>query len=122
MPFYSNIRDNVADPLIAQYGTSITFIHEVGNVYDPVTGSYANATQQTIITRGVKSQIKKQNLPNTNLVKEGDQLVLLSASQLTDAPIPGDTLQIGQELWKIVYVMPVDPGGTALIYKCFVRK
>jgi hypothetical protein len=54
------------------------------------------------------------------LIQSGDRLAIVAADQAT--PIPGDSLTIGGVAWKIIAVTPVNPAGTALLFKLHVRK
>jgi hypothetical protein len=56
------------------------------------------------------------------MIQAGDRKVTVSAEGLSVAPEPADRLTIGSTVWTIVSVTPTDPGGTAVVYECQVRR
>ena len=106
-------------------GQAMTLTHAVAGVYDPVTGSMAGATTTTSTVYGITTnyssitRLASANKPDS-LILAGDKQAIIDAVSVV--PVPGDTLTIAGEVWKIIAVDSVAPAGVAMLFKCQVRK
>lgn len=104
----------------------MTLTHAVAGTYDPVTGSMAGATTTTTTVYGITTNYSSiTRLASANktdsLILAGDKQAIIDAVSIV--PLPGDTLtDKNGTAWKIIAVDAVDPAGTALLFKCQVRK
>jgi hypothetical protein len=118
-----------ADRLIASKGQAITLTRQASQTYDPATGS-ATITTSTQSGRGVILPLNLQSSAFQKLqgnVVAGDQQLLLSAltssGTVLTAPHVDDTAtDANSNVWSIVSVDPLSPGGTDLIYDCVIRR
>jgi hypothetical protein len=121
---YADTRSS-ADRLIASKGQAITLTRQASQTYDPATGS-ATITTSTQSGRGVILPFSAFRKAQGNVV-EGDQQLLLSAltssGTVLTAPHVDDTAtDANSNVWSIVSVDPLSPGGTDLIYDCVIRR
>lgn len=106
-------------------GQAMTLTHTVAGVYDPVAGSMTGGSSQTTTVYGITTsynsiaRLASANKPDS-MILAGDKLAIIDAVSVV--PVPGDTLNIQGTAWKIIAVDAVDPAGTALLFKCQVRK
>jgi hypothetical protein len=102
-------------------GQAMTLTRVSGGTYDPVAGSVSAPATQTWTVYGIETAFRDGlTMSAGTLIQSGDRLAIVAADQAT--PIPGDSLTIGGVAWKIIAVTPVNPAGTALLFKCQVRK
>lgn len=116
MSFYGGLRATAA-ALIADKGQPITLTNRTSGTYDPATGS---ATIATVVeeTFGVVLDFAAKDIDGT-LIKRGDKKVILEAT--TIFPTSTSTLTIGGVVHTVVEAVPVNPGGTVVIYKIQAR-
>lgn len=118
---YSNLSLSAAN-LIYRFGDAVSvraFVDTpAANQIDPPT-----RTQINWDTRGVKLNIKSQDIDNSQVLV-GDCMVLLTgdASKLPIEAKNNGTIVIGSESWKIINIATVKPGPLTLLYKVQVRK
>jgi hypothetical protein len=99
----------------------MTLTRVSGGTYDPVAGSVSAPATQTWTVYGIETAFRDGlTMSAGTLIQSGDRLAIVAADQAT--PIPGDSLTIGGVAWKIIAVTPVNPAGTALLFKLHVRK
>lgn len=118
--FYTGLRDNTAATLIAQFGRDASLRKDTGT-YDPSTGVWTENTADTAI-KVVQLPRGKTEAPefSPELAALFDQMVLISAKETAAAsvaPKPDDVMVIGGEVYRIVAVAPIAPGGISVIYK-----
>jgi len=102
-------------------GQAMTLSRSVPGVYDPVTGTMSGGVGATATVYGITSSYGSgiTSKPDS-LILVGDKKAIIDAVSVV--PLPGDTLTIQCATWKIIAVDAVDPTGTALLFKCQVRK
>jgi hypothetical protein len=106
-------------------GQAMTLTRVSGGIHDPVTGSISGAVTQSWTVYGITTnynsltRLASQSKPDS-LILSGDRQAIINAG--TVEPIPGDTLMASGVSWKVIAADVVDPAGTALLYKCQVRK
>lgn len=71
--------------------------------------------------RAVFLDIESKLIDGT-LVKAGDMKVLVGANSMKVDPSIVGTITRGDEVWSIVNIKPLNPGGIKLIYTLQVRK
>jgi len=120
-------------------GQAMTLTRVSGGTYDPVAGSVTTPVTTTYTVYGIETAFRDGlTMSAGTLIQSGDRQAVVAADQATrwdaiadfDAvtdffggiPIPGDSLTIGGIVWKVIAVTPVNPAGTALLFKCQVRK
>lgn len=106
-------------------GQAMTLAHAVAGVYDPVAGSMTGGSSQTSTVYGITTNYNSQTrltsqMRPDSLILAGDKLAIIDAVSVV--PVPGDTLTIAGEVWKIMAVDSVAPAGVAYLFKCQVRK
>ena len=99
----------------------MTLTHAVAGVYDPVAGSMTGGSSQTTTVYGITTSYGA-GITNRadSLILAGDKLAIIDAVSVV--PVPGDTLTIAGEVWKIMAVDSVAPAGVAYLFKCQVRR
>ena len=127
MAFYEGLRDSTAFGLITKFGMDGTLNKSAGG-YDPATG----VDQETLtpyplkfvkIPKGVASSgvgTSRATQYADDTLAKSDQEILMSATELFAAgvePAINDLFNIGGKRYRIVWALPVDPGGIAVIYK-----
>lgn len=125
MSFYNNMA-LTALKLIASKGQAVTWQRRTAGAYNPATGS-ASVTVAEVTCTGVMLDYKDRTTAGVNtdgqtLVQRGDRKLLLAASGMPAAPLPGDSFVVGGESWSVVFAKPLNPAGVALLYECQVRQ
>jgi hypothetical protein len=134
---YVALSDNVARPLIENYGTPITVIRteDISNYvkkYDPVLGSYywihtpsqtrydeqPEATKQEFSGYAVITRYKNDEIDGTNVQRDDRRLLCIGIPE----PKVTDIFQIDNEQFYHIFTEPVAPGNAAVVYKIQVRK
>lgn len=119
--FYTDLRDNTADPLIKEFGKPMTLVLKSGGTYSGATGKITVAESETEYPcTGVQVSFKKSEMGSGD-VKMGDVKVLLSATGLDVVPDSSYRLKIGDEVYTVVNCDPLRPGGVDVIYEMHVR-
>lgn len=102
-------------------GQAMTLTRVSGGTYDPVAGSVTTPVTTTYTVYGIEAAFRDGlTMSAGTLIQSGDRQAVVAADQAT--PVPGDSLTIGGIVWKVIAVTPVNPAGTALLFKCQVRK
>lgn len=113
---YSGLKAT-AERLIERFGQSatLTSYSEGGDAWNP-TLTPSNAAVQVAVFDYRNREIDGE------LILQGDKLVYLSTAGLTAVPAISSTITIGGVKHSIIDVMPLSPGGTAVMYKLQVRR
>lgn len=109
-----------AKRLIKANGRSMT-LRTRSSSYSTTTGANT-VTETTATVYGVKVGDKLERVPDGDLAKTWTASVFLSVENVSTTPSVGDRLTIGADLWEIDEVLPLDPGGTTLLYECKVSR
>jgi len=102
-----------AETLLAKFGQTVTLRRKgtrTGPSYQPIDGA---PTDTSIIAVDLRKQVKDAN---GVLTGETRRELLVSTSAGIE-PRKDDLVQIGGQWHEIISVRPVDPAGTALLYK-----
>ncbi len=120
---YDAIAARVAAQIKAK-GQPITITRQGDGTgeFDPTTGAYKPVEPQTFTGFAIATSYR-QNLVDGTLIKQGDQLFTVAASGLGCVPLTTDTLtDVKGDVWTIIAVDVVAPGGVDLLYKVQGRK
>lgn len=117
-----------ANRLLKGKGQTVTLTNISPGVYDPTTGSVANATSTQTGTGALLDygfhQAGIYSAPGS-LVRVGDKQLLLSplnsAGAALTAPEPGDTVVVAGITYTITQVKAMAPAGTVVIFDCNLR-
>lgn len=121
MSLYTELR-STAGRLLTSYGQSMTLTKRASGAYNPATGA-STVTETTYTVRGAVFDYSGGAYKLAPmLIQAGDRRALVAADGLSVAPEPADRLTIAGAIWSIVTVTPTDPGGTAVVYECQVRR
>ena len=121
--FYARIQAT-ANRLLKGKGQPVTLTNISAGVYDPATGSVANATTTQTGT-GAMVEWDSRQIDGT-LIRATDKRLLLSplntAGAALTAPVLGDTVSIGGVVYTLVEPLKtVGPAGITVIYEANIR-
>jgi hypothetical protein len=115
---YARLRDKTVAPLIAKWGTPITY-RSFTESPDPASGLNARTPTDTPASAIMDSF--SFNQVDGTLVKQGDGKLLLSGT--IPEPVPGDQVLIGAAWWTVIaLVSTAAPAAVAISYVVQVRK
>jgi hypothetical protein len=134
MGFYTDIRDDVAIPLVEEYGQSITVKRYVDGDWERKFSTselkyYWEDSEGTIVWTdpsgepveysgyGVVTFFSEDQIDGTNIQQSDRLIIAVSISE----PQIGDVFVIGSTEYKYVNHKTVSPGGTDILYKVQVR-
>lgn len=128
--FYNDVRDNVADDLIKQFGKSMTMRAKgSGQVFDGATGFVTTVgTNVDYPVSGVMTKFNQREIDGTNILRDDFKLLMSANNRSTGAPLavePDTSMQIidgNGEVYAIVHVEPLRPGNIDVIYTLQVRR
>lgn len=120
MNFYSEVA-GTAQEMIAEFGRSVTLRRNSEGTYNPATDAISGATTTDVAVQAVFTEFKQKDIDGT-LIQQGDKQVLVAAAALTSPPENNDILVDGSDQYRIIELMAIQPGDTALIYKVQVRR
>lgn len=122
---YADTRSRAAEA-IERKGQAMTLNYIGGSTYNPETGTTSGAAPDPVTVSGVILPLSPFRKSVGNLI-EGDQQLLLAAENTAGAPIA--TPQVNAIVrdasgadWTLVAVEPLNPGGTAVVHDCIIRK
>lgn len=122
---YTNLR-HTAERLIRENGVAATLTREEETGYDPVADTEQVTQTQypvDVVLTSVRArdhdfdieQIKKISAEIQKLSK-----ALISTRNLPIYPLPGDTLDVQGEVWRIGGNNPIRPANDAVLHVCYV--
>lgn len=124
MPNYDAIAEKVAKAL-EKAGTWMSLVRASEGTFDPATGGFSGGSSATYAVVGMMGSQTLQTsgagqryFANT-LVQTNDRFVTLSSRT---PPLVGDKLVICGRTFNVTVVVPLDPGGTPLLFKVMVRE
>lgn len=115
MSLYSGLA-KTAQKMIDEKGRAVT-LRRASGVYDPATDTM-NSSQTDTPVRAVFTAFKKSEIDGT-LILRSDKKVLLAARI---EPQGNDVIVDGSAQYRVVDIMAVQPGDTAILYTLQVRK
>lgn len=113
MAFYEEIRDEVAVPLIQEFGALVELM---------ATGSTNTYTTRTAKVVFASVEGKGSQNFGDNGVQFGDWYCL---AEVAANPVKGEIIRVGGPSgarYVVVFVEPIQPGGVVLAYKLWARK
>lgn len=128
MPDYAAIAASALASL-TKYGRSATLRRITEGTYNPATGATAAATttDQTVTvavlpaSKGTVEAFDERFMSGT-LVGKSLRSVLMGASGLTFDPAAGDKLILGSDTWHVIGATPLEPAGTAVLWRMGIQK
>jgi len=117
MSFYDDMQNTVAE-LLDEFGITVTLTHKT--MSHNVSTGVSTPTTSTQTPKGIVKSYREDQIDGT-LIKRGDNLVVLDASELTTAPTIDDTITVGSTVYTIVNVDTKEPTDTPLAYMCQSR-
>ena len=110
---------NTAVAQINDKGRDFTYRAFTSGTYNPATGAVAGDSNADVTIKGVFTNIIVTKIDETAL-QRGDKFLLIAADVVT--PNEKDAIIDGTDIYQVVNVATVQPGGTKLLYKLQVRK
>jgi hypothetical protein len=110
---YSRSKDT-AYRLINRFGQELTFTREVGEAYDPSTGTVSTTTE-SYSADAVWLNYRNDEIDDS-IVLQGDARVLVAASVEVD-----DRVTFEGDEWRVVIARPLNPAGIELYTEAQVR-
>jgi hypothetical protein len=126
--FYKGMRDNVAYPLLKQFGFDAAILVKTAAVFNPLTGTMsAPGTEFSFPCKALYGGTRKTNAgiekktKGTTLTRVTTKEVNIDATTLTIAPGTDDRFEdeTGQT-YEILSVSPISPGGLVIMWKITV--
>lgn len=121
--FYNNLRDNVAGPLILQFGQSGTLRQKTSDTYDPTTGRVAAGTDNDTTIQMLDLPLKDGTFED-ELEEQMNGMLLIASKELAAAgviPEPGDIVLFTKDgaarKARLVAKTDVGPSGISVIQK-----
>lgn len=110
-----------AKKLIQKYGIPVAFeIPGATGGTDPVTGEYTEPeSSQYLRPFGVLTKYSNSSIDGT-IIQQGDQLLLVEPSITLPETI--QNVEVDSEVFQVVNIETIKPGGTAVLYKVQVRR
>ena len=107
--------------IIERYGRSVVLRRNNEGTYNPATDTITGASTTDVSVIAVFTDFEQDEIDGTLIVR-GDKKAVIAAGSLNSPPENNDILIDGSDQYRIVQLMAVQPGDTALIYKVQVRK
>ena len=115
---YSQLAQT-AKSLITKFGKDWTHRSIVKGSYTPSTNTVAADTTTDVTVKAVKQDYNHSQVDGT-IIKQGD--VKLICEALTTEPTTHDYMVDGLEVWNIIKIKEINPGGTVVFYEMQLRK
>ena len=120
--FNYTAAETTAARLIDKFGETVNLLR-YDATYDPVTGQTSSEVSQ--ITEATLVSLPASNgtvEPFDNQMKEAFiqgklRFFIVAAKNLSFLPLPGDYISFESALWEIIGSTPLNPAGTALIFR-----
>ena len=123
--FYTDLRDNTVDPVLAQFGFTMAIESSREPTIDPNTGAItAAATVISTPVTGIFRFFSQDEITRMDILS-GDLQCLIGGKELDAAGIEPDTTMqlVAKDVkYSIVRVTPTQPGGIAVLYRLQIRR
>jgi hypothetical protein len=127
---YASIAERIFGGLTGSgAAATMTLRRTTTGAFDPAAGTYASSVDTDYTVYGLiqarslyQTGAVGQNFFNGVLVQTDDQFVLLAAHGLAITPAAGDILVVNGVAHTVATMIPVGPGGTALMYRILARR
>lgn len=121
MAFDYSASAATAAALLDNFGQTVTLTRTTEPTYDPVTGTYTPGSTSTATAKAVllpAGEDAGKQFGESGVVRVDDRKVIADApfdemTKITDA---------AGTVWAVVNAVALDPAGTAVLYKGFVRR
>jgi len=111
--------------LLTKFGQTVTLRKISQGEYDPSTSGSTNSTTD-YLGKGAVFDFKERqlgtNFAGASLIEVGDKHCLWMPDGATIAAHPADKLVIGSDVWTILNLKTLEPGGTVVLYEFHIRK
>ena len=107
-----------AKRLLSKFGRKIQHQRVNEGAYDPSTGTVTSTTISTNVL-AADFAMKGNEYADASLIQMGDRYALVSPEVTIDVT---DKLMIDGVTWNILNVQKLAPSGTAVLWKCHIRK
>lgn len=115
MAFYDEMAA-VALELLREFGQPVIIARTTAGSYDPGTGVESDPVTASQAGSAVVREYDRRFIDGA-MIMAGDKRVILAASGLTFAPMPGDSVMAGGGMLHVVSVLERNPAGTPLVYE-----
>lgn len=113
------MRDGTVARILEEYGEPAKLVRWTKGAYDVPDGSFgAGSTTEFDVTL-VTDRFEKAEIDGTRVKREDKKFIMGGADE---APIMNDKLKIGSELWEVIRVVPIQPGGVIVAFEIQARK
>lgn len=116
---FAQIGQSMAASFIWRHGRSMTITRVVEGTYNAATGSRAT-TESTTELMGIIMDYRTHDIGE--LVQSGDRRITIQASDVTNAPEPGDKVTVGTDVWSVMAVKRRESAGISMTYEMQVRQ
>lgn len=121
MGFYEDLRDDIAAPLIREYGTAITLKSSVFGTFDPIASTAGTGSKNDYPGYGVITEYTAREIDGTN-IRRGDKKITAVFDDTTVVPDTDALLTISGLDHVIKNVGVVAPADVAIIWILQVRQ
>lgn len=119
MTFYENLRDNVADTKIEQFGQAGVYLHRTSESYDNVSGTRGSPGTQEVPIKLLDLPLRDREF-SEEVTARANAFFMISAKAFAEnnvTPTVGSEIVRGNLYHKILAINTIGPGGVAVIYK-----
>ena len=114
--------ESTAARLIDKFGETVNLLR-YDATYDPVTGQTSSEvsqiTEATLVSLPASQGTVEafDNRTKEAFIKGKLRFFIVAAKNLSFLPLPGDYISFESALWEIMGSTPLNPAGTALIFR-----
>lgn len=123
--FYTDLRDNTVDPVLNQFGFSMTIKSSRAPVLDPNTGAEVTpgAGVETAVV-GIFRFYSQDEINGRDILASDIQCLVGGLELNTAGVIPDTSMQLiaKGDTYNIVRVTPTQPGGVSVLYRLQIRR
>jgi len=112
--FNYSASKSLADRLLNQFGSSLTFTRQSGETFDPATGQ-TTATEESFNRDVVWLDYDNDEIDGS-VVQRGDARLLIQGEVKVD-----DRVERNGEQWRVLTASPLQPGDTLIYTEAQVR-
>tara|TARA_R110001606_G_scaffold95625_2_gene211586 strand:+ start:287 stop:688 length:402 start_codon:yes stop_codon:yes gene_type:complete len=120
--FNYTAAETTAARLIDKFGETVNLLR-YDATYDPVTGQTSSEvsqiTEATLVSLPASQGTVEafDNRTKEAFIKGKLRFFIVAAKNLSFLPLPGDYISFESALWEIMGSTPLNPAGTALIFR-----
>ena len=120
--FNYTAAETTASRLIDKFGETVNLLR-YDATYDPVTGQTSSEvsqiTEATLVSLPASQGTVEafDNRTKEAFIQGKLRFFIVAAKNLSFLPLPGDYISFESALWEIIGSTPLNPAGTALIFR-----